>query len=81
MLARKFYWMPKLPAVSGKDVVKALSKHGFTVRKGKGDHVVLQSNDRYRNIVVPLHKELKSGTIRAIIKQAGLSVDEFLNLL
>lgn len=73
--------MPKLPVVSGEDVVKVLSKRGFTVRKGKGDHVVLQRNDNYRNVVVPLHKELKPGTLRAIIRQAGLTVDEFVSLL
>lgn len=81
MLARKFFWMPKLPVVSGEDVVKVLSKHGFTVRKGKGDHVVLQRNDNYRNVIVPLHKELKAGTIRTIIRQSGLTVDEFVSLL
>lgn len=81
MLARKFFWMPKLPFVSGEDVVKALSKHGFTVRNGKGSHVILQRNDSYINITVPMHTELKLGTLRAIIRQAGLTVDEFLYLL
>ncbi len=71
--------MPRLPVVSGEDVVKVLSKQGFTVRKG--DHVVLHHNDNFRNITVPLHKELKSGTLRAIIRQSGLTVDEFLSLL
>jgi predicted RNA binding protein YcfA (HicA-like mRNA interferase family) len=40
MLARKFFWMPKLPVVSGEGVVKVLSKQGFTAIRGKGDHVV-----------------------------------------
>jgi predicted RNA binding protein YcfA (HicA-like mRNA interferase family) len=70
MLARKSFWMPKLPVVSGEVVIKALSKIGFIFRKGKGDHVIIQSKDGYRNIVVPLHKELKPGTLRAIIKQS-----------
>ena len=73
--------MPKLPVVSGEDVIKILSKKDFTVRKGRGDHVILQRKDSYRNIVVPLHKELKSGTLRAIIRQSGLTVDEFIRLL
>ena len=72
--------MPKLPVVSGEVVIKALSKRGFIFRK-KGDHVIIQSKDGYRNIVVPLHKELKPGTLRAIIKQSGLTVEEFVNLL
>ena len=50
-------------------------------RKGKGDHVIIQSKDGYRNIVVPLHKELKPGTLRAIIKQSGLTVEDVVNLL
>ncbi len=54
MLARKSFWMPKLPVVSGEVVIKALSKRGFIFRK-KGDHVIIQSKDGYRNIVVPLH--------------------------
>ena len=59
----KFFWMSKLPVVSGEDVVKVLSKQGFTVRKVKGDHVVLQRNDNYRNVTVPLHKGLRSGNL------------------
>ena len=45
MLARKFFWMPKPPVVSGEVVIKALSKIGFIFRKGKGDHVIIQSKD------------------------------------
>ena len=45
MLARKFFWMPKPPVVSGEVVIKALSKRGFIFRKGKGDHVIIQSKD------------------------------------
>jgi predicted RNA binding protein YcfA (HicA-like mRNA interferase family) len=65
----------KLPAVSGKSTVKALVKLGFAVRLGKGDHVVLQKNHRIFSI--PLHKTLKKGTLRKILKQAGISVEEF----
>jgi len=65
----------KLPSVSGEETVKALAKLGFTARLGKGDHVVLQKNQRVFS--VPLHKTLKKGTLRKIIRQAGLSVEEF----
>ncbi len=65
----------KLPVVSGKETVKALVKLGFTVRLGKGDHVVLQKNQRVFS--VPLHKTLKKGTLRKILRQAGISVEEF----
>ena len=73
--------MPKLPVVSGEEVIKVLSKAGFIVRKGKGSHVVLQRPNDYRNVSVPLHKSLKPGTLRSIIKQAGLTVEEFVKLL
>jgi len=72
--------MPKLPVVSEGDVIKVFSKQEFTARNGKGDHIVLQRNDNYKNIIVPLHKELKSGTQRPIIRQSGLTVDEFIIL-
>ncbi len=73
--------MPKLPVVSGEEVIKALSKIGFRTRKGKGSHVVLQRPNDYRNVSVPLHKRLKPGTLRGIIKQSGLTVEEFIELL
>ena len=43
--------------------------------------MIIQSKDGYRNVVVSLHKELKPGTLRAIIEQSGLTVEEFVNLL
>ncbi len=69
----------KLPVVSGKETVKVLVKLGFEVRMGKGDHVVLKKG--FRVFVVPLHNPLKKGTLRKILKQAGISVEEFNTLL
>lgn len=65
----------KLPVVSGKQTVQALVKLGFASRLGKGDHVVLQKN--HIVLSVPLHKTLKKGTLRKILKQASISVEEF----
>ena len=65
----------KLPVVSGKETIKVLVKLSFTARLGKGDHVVLQKN--HRVFSVPLHKTLKKGTLRKILKQAGISIEEF----
>ena len=70
----------KLPRVSGEQVIKALVKAGWTVERQRGSHVVLYK-DGVGILVVPLHKELDRGTLRAIIKQSGLSRDEFLRLL
>jgi predicted RNA binding protein YcfA (HicA-like mRNA interferase family) len=69
----------KLPVVYGYDVIKALTKIGFEIKRRKGSHVVLQKE--FIVLTVPLRKTLKKGTLRAIIRQAGLSVEEFLKLL
>ena len=73
--------MSKLPVVSGQDCIKALEKAGFYFKRQEGSHVTLRRNDPFGQVVVPLHKELDRGTLRAIIRQTGLSVDEFVVLL
>lgn len=73
--------MSKLPVVSGKECIKALEKAGFYFKRQEGSHVTLRRNEPFCQVVVPLHKELDRGTLRAIIRQSGLSVDEFVNLL
>ena len=71
--------MSKLPVVSGKETIKALERLGFTITRQKGSHVVLRKGNI--GCVVPNHKEIKSGTLAGIIRQAGLSVDEFIDAL
>lgn len=73
--------MSRLPQLSGMECVKALQKAGFVVRRQKGSHIIMTSQDPYRLVSVPNHKTLKTGTLRAIITQSGLSVEEFLDLL
>ncbi len=73
--------MPKLPAVSGRDVVNALSQIGFEFKRQVGSHMILKRQSDGKRISVPNHGELPRGTLRAIIRQAGLTVDEFQNLL
>jgi predicted RNA binding protein YcfA (HicA-like mRNA interferase family) len=73
--------MTKLPTVSGRDCIRALEKVGFYQKRQEGSHIVLRRDDPFAQTVVPLHKELDRGTLRAIIRQAGLSLDEFVNLL
>ncbi|WP_194954068.1 type II toxin-antitoxin system HicA family toxin [Sphingopyxis solisilvae] len=68
--------MPKLPVLSGRDVVAALERLGFIQMRQRGSHVILQ-RDRV-GVVVPLHRELKTGTLAGIIRQAGFSQDDFL---
>ena len=73
--------MSKLPVVSGAQCVKALEKAGFVVYRQRGSHITLVRTEPRAQTTVPNHKELDRGTLRAIIRQAGLSVDEFIALL
>lgn len=73
--------MPSLPVISGKRCVNALEKIGFIVHSQKGSHIILVRNNPKIRISVPNHKELDRGTLRAIIRQANLTVDQFIDLL
>ena len=73
--------MSKLPRLSGRACVDALSKIGFYKKRQQGSHIVLRRDDPFAQLVVPDHKELDRGTLRAIIRQANLSVDEFNRLI
>ena len=72
--------MPKLPRLSGKEVLKILSKIGFKHIRTRGSHAILNKEDKEKGkttIPVPLHKELAKGTLKSIVRQAGLSLDFF----
>jgi len=73
--------LSKLPRLSGRDCVKALAKAGFYQKRQHGSHIVLRRDSPFAQLVVPDHKELDRGTLRAILRQAGLGVDEFNSLL
>jgi predicted RNA binding protein YcfA (HicA-like mRNA interferase family) len=75
--------MPKLPGVSGERVVRALKRAGFVELRPKGSHVSLEkrTSDRIFKTVAPMHSELGKGTLSDILKQSGLSLEEFLQLL
>ena len=73
--------MSKLPSISGRECVRVLMQTGFYVKRQEGSHIVLRRDDPFAQVVVPDHKELDRGTLRAIIRQAGLGVDEFVKLL
>ncbi|MGQ9570142.1 MAG: type II toxin-antitoxin system HicA family toxin [Thermodesulfovibrionales bacterium] len=72
--------MPKLKRISGEEAIKRLEKLGFQRIHQRGSHVVLKKQTSKGDIgcVVPLHKELAVGTLRGILKQAKLSVKEFM---
>ena len=69
----------KLPRLSGSKVIKILSKQGFEIARQKGSHVFLRHSDG-RTTVVPNHNEIDKGTLREIIRQAGLTRNEFIDL-
>jgi predicted RNA binding protein YcfA (HicA-like mRNA interferase family) len=73
----------KLPTVSGERVVRALKRAGFVVLRQKGSHCSLEkiTPDRTYKVVVPQHPTLAKGTLSDILKTAGLTVDEFRDLL
>lgn len=73
--------MSHLPQISGKDCLKALSKVGFIMRRQHGSHIILRRKEPFTQLVVPDHKVLDRGTLRSIIRQAGLTVDEFVKLI
>ena len=73
--------MSKLPKISGRACVKSLEKVGFYFKRQQGSRIILRRHDPFAQVVVPDHKELDRGTLRAIIRQAGVSVDEFTRLV
>ncbi|OIQ01895.1 MAG: hypothetical protein AUK55_01185 [Syntrophobacteraceae bacterium CG2_30_61_12] len=71
--------MPRLPVVSGAEAVRALGHLGFVVARQRGSHMVMRRGSM--GCVVPNHRELKVGTLVGLLKQAGVSPDEFIEAL
>lgn len=74
--------MAKLPVVSGRRAVRALERAGYRLDRQRGSHLILRHEDPpHRRLTVPDHPELAKGTLRAIVREAGLTVDSFVALL
>jgi predicted RNA binding protein YcfA (HicA-like mRNA interferase family) len=74
--------MTKLPVVNGRECIRALERGGFVFDRQKGSHITLIRDNPFARATVPNHnKPLKPGTLRSIIRDAGLTVDEFVGLL
>lgn len=73
--------MSVLPRISGRRCAGALGKKGFSLRRQHGSHMIMRRDSPFAQVVVPDHKELDRGTLRAIIRQSGLSMEEFSKLL
>jgi predicted RNA binding protein YcfA (HicA-like mRNA interferase family) len=73
--------MPKLPVISGGEAVKALQRAGWRVDRQRGSHVVLLKAGHIASLSVPQHKELAPGTLRSLLRNAEMTVEELLRLL
>lgn len=73
--------MGKLNNISGKNAVKAFKKANWQPLGQVGSHLIMVKPDVRVNLSIPQHKELSVGTLRVLIRNSGLTVDEFLELL
>ncbi len=73
--------MAQLPVVSGRQVIRALEKAGFNIKRQRGSHVALGKPGYPHTISVPDYPDVRPGTLRSIINRAGLTVQEFVQLL
>lgn len=71
--------MPKLPRIGSRQVIAALKKMGFSIVCQRGSHIVMRRGDS--GCVIPNHREIRVGTLSGILKQAGISADDFLSNL
>ena len=71
----------KLPSdLSGQELVKILRRVNFVVNRQRGSHIILRREDPHARVVVPDHKRLRPGTLRQILTEAGLTVEQLLEL-
>ena len=73
--------MPRLPAISGIQAVKAFQRAGWRVDRQRGSHVVLLKVGHIASLSVPQHKELAPGTLRSLLRAAEMTVDDLVRLL
>jgi len=73
--------MPRLPRMSGREAVAAFERAGFQVRRRRGSHIIMTRPGFPETLSIPDHRELKTGTLRALIRKAGLTVERFNELL
>ena len=73
--------MAQLPAISGAEAVRAFKRAGWREDRQRGSHVILIKTGHHATSSIPQHRELAPGTLRALIRASGLSVEEFVALL
>ena len=71
----------KLPTdISGQELVAALLRVGFVVNRQRGSHIILRRGNPYARVVMPDHKQVRPGTLRQILNEAGMTVEQLLEL-
>ena len=73
--------MPRLPVLSGRDVVRAFERAGWRFDRQRGSHAVLVKQGHIASLSIPQHREVAPGTLRALIRASGMTVDEFVALV
>lgn len=73
--------MPALPVLSGRKVVRAFEHLGWQVARQRGSHIVLVKDGEIATLSVPDHKEIAKGTLRSLIRTAGITVEDFISAL
>ena len=73
--------MPQVPLLKPQIVVKAFEQLGWEVARQKGSHIILTREGHIATLSIPKHKEVARGTLRGLLNRAGLSVEEFLDVL
>lgn len=73
--------MPKLPVISGAEAVKAFKRAEWHVDRQRGSHVVMLKSGNNVSLSIPQHRELAPGTLRALIRAAGMTMEEFKGFL
>jgi len=73
--------MPEIPLLSGRDVVRTFEKFGWRRVRQRGSHIILVKEGQYVTLSVPDHKEIARGTLRSLIRLAGLTITEFVDSL
>lgn len=72
--------MPQIPTLSGRDVAKAFAKDGWEMVRQRGSHMILVKPGMMVTLSVPDHREVAKGTLRALVRASGLTVDDFIEL-
>ena len=73
--------MPRLPVISGREAVHAFERAGWKVSRREGSHIIMSKAGMPVTLSVPDHQEVRRGTLRSLIRNAGMSVEEFILLL